>query len=54
MDYYDAAIDKTGGTASLLNKMGICHLMLQRYKEARKNFNRAIKTDQPMPTPTTI
>jgi tetratricopeptide (TPR) repeat protein len=25
--------------------MGICDLMLQRYKEARKNFNRAIKLD---------
>ena len=46
MDYYDAAIVKTGGTAALLNKMGICNLMLQRYKAARKNFNRAVKIDR--------
>src|SRR5258705_12989503 len=40
MDYYQAAIVKTGGTASLMNKMGICNLMLQRYKDARKNFTK--------------
>lgn len=45
MDYYEAALAKSGGTGSLLNKMGICDLMLQRYKEARKNFGRAIKAD---------
>jgi tetratricopeptide (TPR) repeat protein len=46
MDYYEAAVSRNSGTASLLNKMGICDLMLQRYKEARKNFNRAIKLDR--------
>jgi len=45
MDYYQAAIVKTGGTASLMNKMGICNLMLQRYKDARKNFTKAVKLD---------
>ena len=45
MDYYEAAVSKSGPTGSLLNKMGICDLMLQRYKEARKNFSRAIKAD---------
>lgn len=45
IDYYEAARRKTA-SASLLNKMGICNLMLQRYKEARKNFNHAIKTDR--------
>jgi len=45
IDYYQAAMVKTGGTASLMNKMGICDLMLQRYREARKNFSRAVKTD---------
>lgn len=45
MDYYQAATIKTGGTASLMNKMGICNLMLQRYKDARKDFSRAVKKD---------
>jgi tetratricopeptide (TPR) repeat protein len=45
MDYYEAAIGKSGGTTSLFNKMGICDLMLLRYREARKNLNRAIKAD---------
>src|SRR5882724_13709917 len=46
MDYYQAAAQKATISAGLLNKMGICDLMLQRYKEARKNFNRAVKTDR--------
>ncbi len=46
IDYYLAATLKTTNTSALLNKMGICDLMLQRYKEARKNFNRSIKTDR--------
>jgi len=45
MDYYEVAVSKNGATGSLFNKMGICDLMLQRYKEARKNFSRAIKVD---------
>jgi tetratricopeptide (TPR) repeat protein len=45
MDYYQAASDKIGAKANLLNKMGICDLMLQRYKDARKNFTRAVKAD---------
>ena len=46
IDYYEAAIKKTpGSSSSLLNKMGISQLMLQRYKEAKKSFSRAIKAD---------
>ena len=45
MDYYEAAVSRSGATGTLMNKMGICDLMLQRYKEARKNFSRAIKAD---------
>jgi tetratricopeptide (TPR) repeat protein len=45
MDYYLAAGDKAGVKANLLNKMGICDLMLQRYKDARRNFSRAVKAD---------
>ena len=46
MDYYQAAAQKSTISASLLNKMGICDLMMQRYKEARKNFSRAVKIDR--------
>jgi len=46
LDYYEAAVSRASATAALMNKMGICNLMLQRYKEARKNFNRAIKLDR--------
>jgi tetratricopeptide (TPR) repeat protein len=46
IDYYLAAAQKTTSSAALLNKMGICDLMLQRYKAARKNFSRAVKTDR--------
>ena len=46
MDYYLAASNKTADLkANLFNKMGICDLMLQRYKDARKNFSRAVKAD---------
>ena len=45
MDYYMAASQKSTSSASLQNKMGICNLMMQRYKEARKNFSRAVKID---------
>jgi tetratricopeptide (TPR) repeat protein len=46
MDYYVAASQKSANSASLLNKMGICNLMMQRYKEARKDFSRAVKIDR--------
>jgi tetratricopeptide (TPR) repeat protein len=46
MDYYQAAAQKSTVSASLLNKMGICDLMMQRYKEARKNFSHAVKIDR--------
>jgi tetratricopeptide (TPR) repeat protein len=45
MDYYDAVIRKTGATAILLNKIGICQLQMRRYRDARKTLERAIKND---------
>jgi tetratricopeptide (TPR) repeat protein len=45
IDYYQAALKVDPGNASVLNKIGICQLLMQRYKEARKNFERAIKAD---------
>jgi tetratricopeptide (TPR) repeat protein len=45
LDYYHAALAKKPHDASLWNKVGITELMMQRYSEARKCFERAIKAD---------
>jgi tetratricopeptide (TPR) repeat protein len=45
LDYYHAALAKKTNDASLLNKIGITELMMQRYKEARKAFERATRAD---------
>jgi tetratricopeptide (TPR) repeat protein len=45
LDYYHAALAKKANDACLLNKIGITELMMQRYKEARKDFDRAIHAD---------
>ena len=45
LDYYHAALAKKPHDASLLNKIGISELMMQRYKEAKKSFEHAIKAD---------
>jgi tetratricopeptide (TPR) repeat protein len=46
LDYYRAALAKKPNDARLLNKIGITELMMQRYKEARKSFERSIRADQ--------
>jgi tetratricopeptide (TPR) repeat protein len=49
VDYYQAAMAKTPkakGTALLHNKCGIAYLQLSRLKEAKKEFERAIKMDR--------
>jgi tetratricopeptide (TPR) repeat protein len=46
LDYYGAALAKKPNDARLLNKIGITELMMQRYKEARKSFERAIRNDR--------
>ena len=46
IDYYQAALKKGPVTSPLLNKIGICQLMLQRYNEARKSLERAVKNDR--------
>jgi tetratricopeptide (TPR) repeat protein len=46
MDYYRAALERTPGSASLYNKIGICQLMMRRFKECKKTFERAIRTDR--------
>lgn len=45
LDYYHAALAKKPNDAQLLNKIGITELMMQRYKEARKAFERAIRSN---------
>src|ERR1039457_865773 len=38
LDYYRAAMGKRPNSATLLNKVGITELMMQRYREAKKSF----------------
>jgi tetratricopeptide (TPR) repeat protein len=45
LDYYHAALAKRPNDPHLLNKIGITDLMMQRYKEAKKAFEHAIKAD---------
>jgi tetratricopeptide (TPR) repeat protein len=46
VDFYQAALKAAPGNASVFNKIGICQLMTQRYREARKSFERAIRADR--------
>jgi len=46
LDYYHAALGKKPDDASLLNKIGITELMMQRYKQARKAFEHAIRSNR--------
>ncbi len=46
LDYYRAALVKQPNPARLLNKIGITELMIQRYREAKKSFDQAIKADR--------
>lgn len=45
IEYYEAVARKTSASASLMNKIGICELQMQRYHEARKTLQRAVKKD---------
>jgi tetratricopeptide (TPR) repeat protein len=46
LDYYHAALNKKANDATLLNKIGITELMMQRYKEARKAFEHSIRCNR--------
>ncbi len=46
LDFYQAALKQDSNNAALFNKAGICQLMMQRYKDAKKSFERAIKVDR--------
>jgi tetratricopeptide (TPR) repeat protein len=45
LDYYRAALNKKKNDAHVLNKIGITELLMQRYNEARKSFERAVRAD---------
>lgn len=46
IDYYKAALAKNSKNSLLYNKMGIVELMLQRLKDAERDFHRSIKADK--------
>ncbi len=46
LDYYRAALAKAPHSATILNKIGIAQLMMQRYKEAKKSFDQSIKVNK--------
>jgi len=46
LDYYHAALSKKPNDARLFNKIGITELLMQRFKEARKSFEQAVRADR--------
>ncbi len=46
IDYYQAASAKDSHNAVLLNKIGMCQLLLGRYRGAQKSFDHAIRLDK--------
>jgi tetratricopeptide (TPR) repeat protein len=46
IEYYQAALKRTAASTTVYNKIGICQLMMLRYKEAKKSFEHAIKADR--------
>ena len=45
LDYYRAALVKNPKSPSLYNKIGIVELQMQRWPDAKKNFEQAIRAD---------
>ena len=46
LDYYRAALVKNPNSSPIYNKAGIAELMTQHFREARRNFERAIRIDR--------
>ncbi len=46
LDYYRAALGKLPSEARIMNKIGITEIQMQRYREARKSFERAIRANR--------
>jgi tetratricopeptide (TPR) repeat protein len=49
LDYYQAALNKSGHNAILHNKIGIVYLQMLRYDLAKKEFERATRLDRAYP-----
>jgi tetratricopeptide (TPR) repeat protein len=49
IDYYRAALTKDPQNAAVCNKLGIAELMLQRFKQAGKDFEQALKANRSFP-----
>jgi tetratricopeptide (TPR) repeat protein len=49
IDYYNAALEKKPKDAVLINKIGICELLMHRLREARKTFEKSIKANHNYP-----
>jgi uncharacterized protein HemY len=45
VDFYQAALKGTPGSAALFNKIGMCQLQMRRDREAKKSFERSIQAD---------
>ena len=45
LDYYRAALSKNPNSPAVYNKAGIAELLMQRYREAGKDFEHAIRFD---------
>ena len=50
IDYYRAAVKK-GDSAKLHNKIGLSQFQLQHHRDAKKEYERAIKMDKSYPEP---
>ncbi|MBA3915465.1 MAG: tetratricopeptide repeat protein [Acidobacteriales bacterium] len=46
LDYYKAALAKSKDKSVLYNKVGMAHLQLQHFKDAKKNFEKSAKLDK--------
>jgi len=46
LDYYRAALAKSPKAGEIWNKAGITDLLLERYREAKKDFERALHMDR--------
>jgi tetratricopeptide (TPR) repeat protein len=49
LDYYRAALAKKPNNAQIYNKAGIAELLIQRWKEATRDFQHAVKGDRRFP-----
>jgi len=50
LDYYRAALTKKPDSAPVYNKLGIVELQMERFKQARKDFEKSIKLDPTFPS----